>query len=223
MGISVELDIYLTNKQQIPNHMKHLLLSLFVLSLISCKTAPDKASLAGDYSIKAEWKNKEKIQSDVKKELEGTWQKVSDDLSKAQEDLESDFDLSTIDTTTAEGKIEYASKKLAKEVSSVGMKVGESAGDLGKSVGNAALQGLGGLEAMFDGLNLDVTLQPDGDIKTKGMASWVTGNMSWDVVGDEMIIKDAKSEEVINAAIVSSDDKGFVLEYKELRLIFTRK
>jgi hypothetical protein len=223
MGISVVLDIYLTNKQQISNHMKHLLLSLFVLSLISCKTAPDKASLAGDYSIKAEWKNKEKIQSDVKKELEGTWQKVSDDLSKAKEDLESDFDLSTIDTTTTEGKIEYASKKLAKEVSSAGMKVGESAGDLGKSVSDLVINKLGGLESVINDLNLDITLQPDGDIKTKGLTSLFTVNKSWDVVGDEMIIKDAKSEEVINAAIVSSDDKGFVLEYKELRLIFTRK
>ena len=96
--------------------MKSLIFSLFVVSniifLVSCKdTSPQPSDLVGNYTVTMSLRDGVVNTEAIKDSINDAMSKASEELKKARVEMNEDLNLSAIDTTTPEGKIEYAAKK----------------------------------------------------------------------------------------------------------------
>jgi hypothetical protein len=138
--------------------------------------------------------------------------------------LNEEIDLSEIDTTTPEGKIEYAAQKMAKEFAKVGKTMGKEMAEMGGLFGNLGTGLLDGLSSMLEGQRFDVELQADGDVKIKGLGllAMATSDKKWSVVDNDLVITDVNGKEEARGMIVP-DATGFTVEHKELMIRFVKK
>lgn len=117
--------------------MKSLILSFIVFSnivlLISCKdTSPQPSDLVGNYTVTLSLRDGVVNTEAIKDSINDAMSKASEELNKAKLEMNEEFNFADIDTTTPEGKIEYAAKKFGKTIAEAGLGMGE----LGKEMGS---------------------------------------------------------------------------------------
>lgn len=224
----MELKFYCNGYTPKRNLMKYRM-NLFILTflsvlLIDCNNPINpKTSIAGNYSISAEFKNlsinKEKIQAEMNSGIQS--------MRKEMEDIDAKKELSTdgIDTSTAEGKIEYAAKNFAKGMTGFAGAMAE----FGTSIAQMSLGAVDGLfnssGELMKNFTADVELKEDGTFKASGnpILKFAAAQYSWDVSGDQFIIKNDKDEIQYQIKITEKSADGFTLANDQVKLICKKK
>jgi hypothetical protein len=191
-------------------------LSLFILIFIisSCKNQPTVSTLAGKYHMTIVLKNKEKIKEDIKKDISGSVEKTNISIRTSANDSLEEIDITAIDTSTPEGKVEYAVQKMAEGMDSIQKFTEDYIQEIKPKLGSSIADVFDGLVSGLENLSFDVELQEDGDIKLSGFLNFVTSDLSWTVEGNEIVLK-SKNDETKRLPIISQNKDGFVCEYEE--------
>jgi hypothetical protein len=203
--------------------MKNLLFVLIVPFIFSCKeTAKPNPQLAGIYDVKMqihddllqreEWKDSVRIALEEAKE------------SLKDINIESDLELSQIDTTTAEGRIEYAAKNIVKEISGKNLPVEQIGTGIIQLAEGLLNGGLGIAKSILNHLSFQVELLPDGQIKGNDLAlnTISAENAHWESTRDSFYLSDKENESKTGFYIKESDSKGFIITKEKVDFIFTR-
>jgi hypothetical protein len=194
-------------------HLIHLLI-LLPLAFMSCKEqGPHPSDLVGTFKASVEFKEGKMDKKSVSQEINNAMKEVKDEFKKAKSDIETELDLSMIDTTTTEGKIEYAAKKLGKTFTDASDEIGDLSNDLGNIFSGLAQDGLDLSETLMKNLNANVELQADGDVKIKGsVLSFALSNATWETKGNKFYFYNQPGENAEIFNISQRNDEGFMLE-----------
>lgn len=209
--------------------MKSLILSLVVFSnivfLISCKdTSPQPSDLVGNYTVSLSLSGEALNTEAIKDSINDAMSKANEELKKAKLEMNEELNFSAIDTTTPEGKIEYAAKKLSKTIAEAGLGMGELGKEMGSLFGGLAEGGIGMTKSILENMTFDVELQEDGDIKASGSILNIgLNNKSWKVVDDDFIIVDASNKEDQVLKITDRNENGFTLTKDEVVIKLVKK
>jgi len=197
----------------------------FVCILLSCKdTSPQPSDLVGNYTVTLSLRDGAINTTAIKDSINDAMAKASDELKKARIEMNEEFDFSSIDTTTAEGKIEYAAKKIGKSMAEVGLGMGEFGKEMGNLFSGLAEGGVGMTKSILENITFDVELQADGHIKSSGSIFNIGINdKSWKVVGDDFILVDANKNEDQVLKISERNDNGFTLTKDEVIIKLIKK
>lgn len=199
-------------------------IAMFIMLLYSCQTSgPNPPDMTGKFkltfSLKEGTVNKEKINNDIRDAIET----AKGEIEKTRSDLEKEFNVDNIDTSTVEGKIEYSAKMFGKSMSQLGLQMSELGKGMGGLVGNIVKEGLNLSDDIFNKIEINVELQEDGDIKADDSVLNIgTSNSSWEVKGGEFILKNRKKESVEIFKITERNSKGFTLEKDNLIMNFNK-
>lgn len=209
--------------------MKSLILSLIVFSnivfLISCKdTSPQPSDLVGNYTVSLSLSGEALNTEAIKDSINDAMSKASEELKKARVEMNEELNFSTIDTTTSEGKIEYAAKKMSKTIADASLGMGELGKEMGSLFGGLAEGGFGMTKSLFENMTFDVELLEGGDIKaSSSILNIGLNDKSWKVVGDDFIIVDANKKEDQVLKITDRDENGFILTKDEVVIKLLKK
>ena len=200
-----------------------LIVSLLVLS--SCiEKGPQPSSLVGLYEVSVRLKNSVVDKNSIKQEIKSAMNQAEDEIKKAKSEIDEAIDLSSIDTSTIEGKIDYAAKKLGKSVAEVGVEMGDLGKDIGEAVSSLAVNSLDFSEKFLNNLKFDLELQADGDIKSKESILYMgLNNARWAIEADNFIFTKDDNGQPQKMKIVNRSQDGFTLEHDEIFLDFIRK
>ncbi len=197
---------------------------LALLFFVNCSsaTAPKK-SLSGSYTVNVEIKdlniNKDQIQNSIKEGMQSMKSELNSDKVKSELSTEN------IDTSTVEGKIEYAAKNFAKGMSGFG----EMMAQLGTDLSSLSLSAIDGLFDQTNGLtknmNADVELKEDGSVKITGnpILKFIAAQLTWDLEGDYFILKNDKGEVEQKLLISDKTSEGFILSNEGVKLVLKKK
>ena len=193
--------------------------------LISCKeSGPHPSDIVGNYTVKVKLKEGIIDKKSIKEEIRAAMEKAGDDIKEAQKEIEKDLDISSIDTTTIEGKIEYASKSFSKSMAESGLELSKFSTEFGAAISGIAESGLNFSENLLNMVNIEVELQADGDVKAKNsIFNLGFSNAKWEIQGDEFIITKNDQQQPEFMKILKRDDSGFSLEKDNLILEFVKK
>ncbi|HRI01546.1 MAG TPA: hypothetical protein PK006_10880 [Saprospiraceae bacterium] len=188
--------------------------------LISCSNVKNPVSLAGKYQAHIEIDKSKLNSAGVKDSIELQLSKAKEELQKI--DFKNEMDLSKIDTSTAEGKLEYAAKEFAGSMTNLGKELGSIGLNLGKFLGDVTINGINDLELGLHDLKFDVELQEDGDIKTdQEWIAWMyLKNVSWEQSNDQFILKN--KDGVLRTFKFTTKDDGFILEENAMKVVLTK-
>ena len=209
--------------------MKSLIYSFLIffsfIFLVSCKdSSPQPSDLVGNYTVTLSLRDGAINTSAIKDSINDAMAKASDDLKKARVEMNEELNFSSIDTTTPEGKIEYAAKKFGKTMAEVGLGMGELGKDMGSLFSGLAEGGIGMTKSILENMTFDVELQADGDIKSTGSVLNIGLNdKSWKVAGDDFIIIDANNKEDQVLKISERSNTGFTLTKDEVVIKLVKK
>jgi hypothetical protein len=218
--------IYLSSTK---SKMKSLIFSLILFSniifLVSCKdTSPQPSDLVGNYIVTMSLRDGVVNTEAIKDSINEAMSKASEELNKAKLEMNEEFNFSDIDTTTSEGKIEYAAKKLGKTIAEAGLGMGELGKEMGSLFSGLAEGGIGMTKALLENMTLDVELQADGNIMASGsMLNIGLNDKTWKVVGDDFIIADANNNEDQILKISERSDVGFTLTKDDIIIKLVKK
>ncbi len=209
--------------------MKSLIFSLIVLSnivfLVSCKdTSPQPSDLVGNYTVTMSLRDGVVNTEAIKDSINDAMSKASEELKKARVEMNEDLNLSAIDTTTPEGKIEYAAKKFGQSIAEAGLGMGELGKEMGSLFSGLAEGGIGMTKSILENMTLDVELQADGDLKASGSVLNIGLNdKTWKVVGDDFILTDGNKNEDQVLKISERNESGFTLTKDEVIIKLVKK
>jgi hypothetical protein len=139
--------------------------------------------------------------------------------------VKSELSTENIDTSTVEGKIEYAAKNFAKGMSGFG----EMMAQLGTDLSSLSLSAIDGLFDQTNGLtknmNADVELKEDGSVKITGnpILKFIAAQLTWDLEGDYFILKNDKGEVEQKLLISDKTSEGFILSNEGVKLVLKKK
>ena len=158
---------------------------------------------------------------------QGVKDSVTAAMSKAKEELSKmkvEFD-EKMDTSTAEGKMEYYAKSFAKTMASFGKDLGELGILMGEAGGDVAVKAMEMTETLVQNIKMDVELKEDGKIATDSslLNKVQFEGTQWEVNGDNFIFKDDEGKVKHEYKIVDKTDEGFVLLHDKYRLVFVKK
>lgn len=177
------------------------ILTAFVLVACS-ESGPHPKSMIGLYEVDVTLHDK-----NIKKNTKTGLQDAKREIQKELEKMEKQFSAEPMpDTSTVEGKWEYASREFGKSMQKLGSGIAESVLSLGEELHNV-------VNGFPSGLQMEVVLQENGamDIKSKSLASAFIPDYTWAVSGDSLILTN-ESKEKHQFLIKEKTDKGFVLE-----------
>ncbi|MBK8054230.1 MAG: hypothetical protein IPK35_13400 [Saprospiraceae bacterium] len=202
-----------------------LLFVSILLVIFSCKdSGPHPSDMVGIYDVKARLKEGTIDKKSVKEEIKSAMEKAGADLKTAKDDIKNDFDLSSIDTSTIEGKLEYAAKNFGKLMTETGLELGDITEELGAALGGIAESGIDFSETMLKMVHLQVELQADGDIKAKNsIFNMGLSDARWEIKGKDFVVIKHDSQQTESMKILKRDDSGFSLEKDNLILEFVKK
>lgn len=203
----------------------HVLLTLlFITVLQSCTNNNPRKEFAGDYTVKIELQEGIIPKSAIKDSIQAGLQQAKEALKNAKTEISDDFNLEKIDTSTPEGKIEYAAKAFGKGMAEFGTAMGE----FGRSMGELAIGIANGSIDLADNIikniKFDVSLLEDGTIKSNDTSNskFSFDKSTWEIEGKTLYLVDSeKNKEAFK--IISKKDDGFVLEKDKVRLVFSKK
>lgn len=200
-----------------------LILSLFLTT--SCKeSGPHPSDMVGTYEVKARLKEGTIDKNAIKEEIRSAMDKAKEDIEKAKDDINNDLDLSAIDTSTLDGKLEYAAKSFSKSMTDAGLEIGNLTNDFGQALSGIAESGLNFSENILKVLNIQVELQADGDIKSKnGIFNMGLSNAKWEIKDNQFILLGQGSSAPESMKILKRDASGFSVEKDNLILDFVKK
>ncbi|HPN69031.1 MAG TPA: hypothetical protein PLZ32_05910 [Saprospiraceae bacterium] len=205
--------------------MKYAIFLFCSLIIFSCKdNSPQPADLVGNYTVEAKLKEKVIDTEAIKDTIAKAMEEASKEIEKARKELNEDLDLSNIDTTTLEGKMEYIGKSFGAKMGNLGLEMGDLGKDLGGMVGELAGTGLSLSEQLLRNVKLDVELQADGDVKTSSkFINFGLDNAKWRVENDEFIVVKPEDSQPDHFKIIERNDTGFSIEKDKVILHFTKK
>jgi hypothetical protein len=209
--------------------MRSFIFSLVIFSNIiflgSCKeSGPYPSDMVGNYRVTASLAEGVIDKNAIRDSIQTAMEKAEEDIKKAKEEIEKELNLNDIDTTTTEGKIEFAAKKFGKSMADIGVNMGELGKDMGNLFSNLAEDGIGLSESILKNINIDVELLQDGKIKTKGgLISLGLKDATWMVNGDYFLLKTSESDTQDTFKIKDRHLDVFVLEKDKLLITFTKK
>lgn len=179
-----------------------------------------KKDMTGNYSVHLELDEKTFNKQGVRDSVTQALSKAKDELSK----VKVEFDLK-MDTSTAEGKMEYYAKSFAKTMSSFGKDLGELGILMGEAAGDVAVSAIEMTENLIQHIKMDVELKEDGTIATD---SSLVNNVQfsgskWEVKDNLFILKDEDGKTKHEYKIADQSDKGFVLVQDKYRLVFEKR
>ena len=192
---------------------------------MACKeSGPFPSDMVGNYSVTASLAEGTINKSVIRDSIQTAMEKAEDDIKKAKEEIEKELNLNDIDTTTTEGKIEFAAKKFGKSMADIGVNMGELGKDMGNLFSNLAVDGISLSESILNNINIDVELLQDGKIKTKGgLISLGLKDATWLVNDDYFLLKTNESDTQDTFRIKDRHAEGFVLEKDKLLITFSKK
>lgn len=199
---------------------------IIFLSLWACKdTSPQPSDMVGHYIVSAQFTDNTIDKEEIKSSISNAMKEVKDEMAKAKDEIKKEFDISTIDTSTVEGKIEYAAKQFGKTMAEIGTNVGELGTNLGTVFSDLTGEGVAFGEGMLKNVKLNVELQADGDIKVED-TFYLLGlnNAKWEVKGDEFLLyKNDNQEPDIFIIKERNKSSGLVLEKDKLEIHLVKK
>jgi hypothetical protein len=207
--------------------MKNILIFTFctIMCFISCSEfGSHPASMVGLYEVRAQLKDGTVNANEITKSVSDAMKDVKTEMQKARIEIDQELDLANIDTTTAEGKIEYAAKKFGKSMSDIGLTMGELGKDLGSLFGGLAGEGIGLAQSILKNINAELELRENGDLKANSsLISISLPNATWQVDGDQFIMFTDNKAESDTFLITKKSAEGFILSKDELELHFMKK
>jgi hypothetical protein len=207
--------------------MKNISIFTFcsILFLNACKEfGPQPPSMVGTFEVSGKLKDGTIDTDEISNSVSDAMNEVKTEMQKARREIDQEFDLANIDTTTAEGKIEYAAKKFGKSMSDLGLSMGEMGKDLGNIFGGLAEDGMGLAQSILKNINAEIELQADGDVKAKNSLINISlPNASWQVDGDQFILFTDHKAQSDTFLISNKSTEGFILSKDELELHFVKK
>lgn len=194
------------------------------MSMNSCTNfGPHPSDMTGKFIVNFSMKEDAVKKDQIKNRISDALNEAKDELTNAKRDLDREFDVNNIDTTTVEGKIEYSAKMFGKSMAQFGLQLGELGKNMGGIFGNLAEQGINLSAAMLNKIEVEVELLEDGDIKTEdSMLNFSTANARWEVKEDEFIISNRDNEPTGIFKIIDRNNQGFVIEKENVQINFKR-
>ncbi len=181
--------------------------------------------MVGSYKVHLELDPKSFDKQSVKDSVTQALNKAKDELSKAHSEFSQQMDTSSIDTSTAEGKMEFIAKSFAKSITSFGKDLGQLGILMGEAAGDVAVKAMDMTEELVQKIHMDVELKADGKIVSS--SNFVNNiqfvGSNWEVKDDQFtfISSDQQTRHVYKIAELK--DSGFTLVQDKYRLVFTKK
>ena len=203
--------------------MKLIFIGLFVF--FSCSVKPKLPStLAGTYEVNIDLKQKSKeaIQS-VKDSVKLALQKAKEEMNNAK--VEMDLNVNNIDTSSAEGKIEYVTKSLVMQLSdSLSPNMGTLSEGIAELVSGTSNIGVSLVETMMKLVKINVTLNEDGSISSNQelIKAQFNTDMKWKQVDNSFVLLDFNGETNQSFTIQNRTETGFDLYNDEIILQFKK-
>lgn len=194
--------------------------------LFSCGQFTDpRKEYAGDYTVRIELDKKLISDEAVQDTINSKMAELKEKLAKAETEMKDSFNLESIDTTTPEGRMEYAAKSFAKGMTGLLSPLGELGKSFGEMGAGFAKGGIAMLNDLVGKMKFNVSLNANGTINTDYDSVDVLGtrNSTWNIEDNkfQLISKDNKIQ---SFDIVSKKEDGFVLRKDEnTKLIFEKK
>ncbi len=181
--------------------------------------------MVGKYEVHLELDQNHFNKQTVRDSINNALGKAKEELTKAKVEMDAEMDTAFIDTSTAEGKMEYFAKSFAKSMAAFGKDLGEMGILLGEAAGDVATGAMDFAENVVRKVHMDVELAADGKIITSSsLANRVQFvGSTWEVHDQTFIFKDDKGQIKNEYKILQQDDTGFVLGHEKYRLVFSKK
>lgn len=203
--------------------MQRILILLVMIVIGSCKENQkiiNKKTMVGKYDVHLELNEKTFDKQGVKDSVTEALSKAKEGLSK----MKIEFD-EKMDTSTAEGKMEYYAKSFAKTMASFGKDLGELGILMGEAAGDVAVKAMDMTEGLVQHIKMDVELKENGRMITNSNLIYKVqfSGSQWEVKDDTFIFRDDEGHAKHEYKIVDKTDNGFVLLHDKYRLIFVKK
>lgn len=198
---------------------------LILSSLMACSSENStRKEFAGTYELKIKFEENLLNNENIKDSIRLGLAEAKKAIAAAKEEVSEEFDMKNIDTTTAEGKIEFASKAFGKGMAEMGMSLGALATEMGTIAGDVADGGFGLAENIMKNLKIRLELMEDGKIKgsTGSISSISMDDATWDIRNKKFYLKSKKDSSEEEFKIIRKTDNGFELEKNKTKFIFTR-
>jgi DNA-binding protein Fis len=130
---------------------KIIFLFIFTLTFtfFSCQNfGPNPQDLVGNYNVSFSLKEDIIDNKSIRDSINYAFEKAAVDIEKAKRELDEELNLSSLDTSQLEGKIEYAAKSFSKSIADIGLNFGGLGKDLGGLISGIATSTLGLTEAI---------------------------------------------------------------------------
>lgn len=192
----------------------------------ACKSNETKQqNMVGQYKVHLELDQSSFNKQAVRDSINESLNKAKEDLNKAHSEMEEDFSTAFIDTSTAEGKMEYFAKSFAKAMSSFGKDLGDLGIKLGEAAGDVAAGAMDFTETLLQKIQLDVELKSDSSIVSSSelVKTVQFVGSKWEVKGDTFYFKDDYDRIKSEYKIIELNDQGFILGQNKYKLIFDKK
>ncbi|MBK9993727.1 MAG: hypothetical protein IPP01_07040 [Saprospiraceae bacterium] len=198
-----------------------LILSILFLNCTSL-SSPTK-SLAGSYTIHLEVKDLKINMDEVNKSMDEGIQNMKTELNS--EKVKEELNTNNIDTSTIEGKIEFAAKNFAKGMTGFGELMAEFGTSIGQLSTGAISSVLSESQTLLNNVNAEVELKEDGSVKVAGnpILKFMAAQIVWEVQGDQFIVKNEKGEIVHQFGISDKTTEGFMLSNEKLKIVLKKK
>ncbi len=206
--------------------MKNILfILLFSIIVQSCSTLTNpRKEYAGDYKVKLKLGDDTFPEAAIKDTIKAGLAEAKEALKNVKIKIKDDINLENIDTTTTEGKIEYAAKAFGKGMAEFGLAMGE----FGKSMGELAIGVANGsidlADNIFNKIEFEISLLEDGSIKSENntIDSFSFKDSTWEIEGKTFYLVDKdKNKEAFE--IVGKKEDGFILKKDKVKIIFSKK
>lgn len=207
--------------------MNNKIILSFILSAIlfqSCSNFNNtRKEYAGKYTVKLELEKDVIPKEAIKDSIKAGLTEAKEAIKNAKKQMNDDLKLDEVDTSTTEGKIEYAAKTLGKGIGEFGLAMGEFGRSMGELAANVAAGSLDLAENAINKINFKVELKEDGKITSDktGVNNFKLDESTWEVDGKTFYLVDNdKNKEAFE--IVSKKEDGFVLKKDKLKFIFSK-
>ncbi|MBK9733468.1 MAG: hypothetical protein IPO92_00295 [Saprospiraceae bacterium] len=202
------------------NHM--LILALLITSFFSCKDKDVKMSdLVGNYEVSMKLKEGTIDKASIKDSIDNAMEIAKKDIQKAKSEMEKDLNIDEIDTTTAEGKIEYLTKSFGKSIADVGLNIGD---EMTEMASDLATKGLNLSEEILSKIRVNIELFENGKVKSSASLFNIgMDDATWKVAGNQFFITKDNESEKDSFTIIQRSQNGFILEKDKFHFVFTKK
>lgn len=207
-------------------NMNKLIFLTICLVFASCKSnETTQKDMVGKYKVHLELDQSSFNKQAVRDSINESLTKAKEELNKAHVEMEEDLSTAFIDTSTAEGKMEYFAKSFAKAMSSFGKDLGDLGIKLGEAAGDVAAGAMDFTETLLQKIQLDVELKSDSSIVSSSelVKTVQFVGSKWEVKGDTFYFKDDYDRVKSEYQILEINDKGFILGQHKYKLVFDKK